>query len=96
MPDFFDGFCSLIIWSEADLGGYDEGYGIHPPAIFLNVFDVCNFFIISNLFDSNMPYAISTHNRICAKKCITVGEALRIRVKQFKQNLPQIIEKALK
>ena len=52
---------------------------------FKNVFDVHNFSIISNLFDSDKPYALSTHNRICASKIF--GEALRIRVKKFKQNL---------
>ena len=41
---------------------------IPPPAIFKNVFDEYNFFIISNLFDYNKPYALSTHNRKCANK----------------------------
>ena len=39
-----------------------------PPAIFKNVFDVYNFFIISNLLDSDKPYALSAHNRKCANK----------------------------
>ena len=43
--------------------------GMHlPPAIFKNVFEVYNFFIISNLFDSSKPYALSAHNRKCARK----------------------------
>ena len=43
---------------------------ILPTDIFKNVFDVglYNFSITSNLFDSNKPYALSTHNRICADK----------------------------
>ena len=50
MPDSFDGFCSL--WPEADPGEY-RMRGMHPPpAIFENAFDVYNFFIILNLFDS--------------------------------------------
>ena len=40
----------------------------HPSAIFKNVFDEHNFSIILNLFDSNKPYALSTHNRKCANK----------------------------
>ena len=46
---------------------------ILPPAIFKNVFDVCDSSIVSNLFDSDKPYALSTptlstHNRKCANK----------------------------
>ena len=41
---------------------------ILPPAIFKSVFDVYNFSIISNLFDSNKSYALCTHNRKCANK----------------------------
>ena len=49
MPDSFDGFCSL--WPGANLGNRIRG--MHPPpAIFKNVFDVHNFSINSNLFDS--------------------------------------------
>ena len=49
MLDSFDGFCSL--WPGADLGGRMRS--MHPqPAIFKNVFNVYNFSIISNLFDS--------------------------------------------
>ena len=62
---------------------------ILPPAIFSNVFDAYNFSIISSLFDSIMPYAISTHNRKVRTKRIIFGKALRIRVKNFKQNLPE-------
>ena len=54
MPVSFDGFCSL--WPEADLGVRMRR--IHtPPAIFTNVFDVYNFSIISNLFDSEALFA---------------------------------------
>ena len=35
---------------------------ILPRANFKNVFDVYNFSLISNLFDSNKPNALSTHN----------------------------------
>ena len=41
---------------------------------------------ISNLFDSNKPYALSTHNR---KYASIFGEALRITVKKIKQNLTE-------
>ena len=53
------------------------------------------FSIISNLFDNDKPDVVSTHNRV-RTKCIVFGEALRIRVKKFKHNLREIIEKALK
>ena len=45
---------------------------ILSPAIFKNVFDVglYNFSIISNLFDSDKSYALSTHNRKCANKIL--------------------------
>ena len=69
--------------------GVGQGACIYPPAIFKNVFDVHNLSIISNLFDSNMPYALSTHNRKCATKCMIFGEASRIRVKKLEQNLPE-------
>ena len=64
--------------------------GMHPlPVIFENVFYVYNFSIMSNLFDSDNPLALSTHNRKCANKCIIFDEAHRIRVKKYKQNLPE-------
>ena len=63
-----------------------------PPAIFKHIFGEHNFSIISNLFDNNKPYALSTHNRKCSlrTKCIIFGAILRIRGKKFKQNLPKI------
>ena len=54
-----------------------------PPTIFKNVFDAYNFPIISNLFDSYKPYVPVIKN--VQAKCIMTGEALRIRVKNFKQ-----------
>ena len=64
---------------------------ILPPAIFKIVFDKYNFSIFLNLFDNNKPYALSTHNRKCANKMHhnLFGEAIKIRVKKFKQNLPE-------
>ena len=56
MPDSFDGFCS--IWPEADSVGRMR-VCIHPTAIFKNVFDVYNFSIILNFFDSNKPHALT-------------------------------------
>ena len=72
-------------------GSMGVGWGecILPPVIFKNVFDEYNFSIISNLFDSNKPNAFSTHNRNVRTKCIIFGQALRIRVKKIKQNLPE-------
>ena len=39
-----------------------------PPAISKHDFDEYNLPIIANLFDSDKPYALSTHNRKCANK----------------------------
>ena len=73
---------------------------ILPTAIFKTVFDEYNFSIISNLFqvfDSNKPYALSKHSRKCANKMHHIfGEALGIRVKKFKQNLPENYSKSTK
>ena len=63
---------------------------MHPlPAIFKVVLNVYNFSIISNLFDSDKPYALSTHNRKCANKMHHILRSTQIRVKQFEQNLPE-------
>ena len=71
------------------------GVGILPPAIFKNVFEQ-NFSIISNLFHSNKPYAFSTYIENVRTKCILFGEALRIRVTKFKQNLLENYSKSTK
>ena len=84
MPDSFDGFCSL--WPGADAGSRMRVRN-HPSTIFENVFDVNNFSIISNLFDSDKPYALTFEN--VRTKRILFGEALRIRVKRFQQILPE-------
>ena len=39
-----------------------------PTAIFNNVFDEYHFSITLNLFDSNNPHSLSTHNRKYANK----------------------------
>ena len=68
-----------------------------PPVIFKTVFYAYNFSIVSNLFDSNKPYPLSTHNRKCANKIYHIfGETLRIRVKKFKQILPENYSKCTK
>ena len=74
--------------------GVGKGVCILLPTIFKNIFDVYKFSIISNLFDSDKFYARSIEN--VRTKCIVFGEALRIRVKQFKQNFREIIKKTLK
>ena len=64
---------------------------VFPPAIFKSLFDVYNFSIISNLFDRDKLYALTTHNPKCANKMYhrLFGEVLIIRVKTFKQSLPE-------
>ena len=88
MSDSFDGFCSL--WP-----------GAYPllPAIFKNLFDEYNSSIISNLFDSNVSLRPTPYARIIESariKCIIFGEALRIKLKKCKQNLPEIYLKSTK
>ena len=63
-PDTFNGFCNL--WLGADVGGGIRVFTL--PALFNYIFDKYNFSIISNLFDNNKLYALSTHNWKCAKK----------------------------
>ena len=61
--------------------------GMHPPAShFQNVFDVCNFFVISNHFDSNKPSALARIIENERTKCIVCGEALRIKVENCSQS----------
>ena len=58
-----------------------------------------NFSIIPNLFDSDKPIAIAFEARIIENvrtKCIIFGEALRIRVKKFKENLRENYSKSIK
>ena len=71
--------------------------GMHPlPAIFKVVLNVYNFSIISNLFDSDKPSALSTHNEKCANKMHHILRSTQIRVKQFEQNLPENYSKRTK
>ena len=76
------------------------GVCILSLAIFKNVFDVglpvYNFSVVSNLFNSNKPYVLSTHNRKRANKVHHIGEALRIRFKNLNTICLKIIQKALK
>ena len=55
---------------RAGRGGFrgDVGDASSPPAIFKHFFDEYSFSIISNLFDKNKPYTLSTHNRKCTNK----------------------------
>ena len=69
-----------------------RGIGYHPPTSHFQKCFGCrlyNFSIISNLFDSNKLHALSTHNQNMRTKCIIFGETLKIKVKKFKQNLPE-------
>ena len=62
---------------------------MHPTqsAIFKHVVDEYNFFIISNLFVNNEPYAQARIMENVRTNCIIIGETLRFRGKNFKQNL---------
>ena len=62
------------------------------------MFLINTIFHIFNLFHNNKPYTLSTHNRKCANKMHhnLFGEAIRIRVKKFRQNLPEKCSKSPK
>ena len=96
MPEFFDGFCSLQPGTDPEGRMRGMQLCILPPAIFKNAFNAYNFSIISNLFDSNKPYALSTHMENVRTKCIIFSEALRFRVKKFSQNLPENYSRSTK
>ena len=69
--------------------------GTHPPiSHFQKCFNVNNFSVISNLFHSIKPCAFSTYIENVRTKCI--GEALRIRIKTFTQNLRENYSKSSK
>ena len=53
------------------------------------------FSIISNLFHSKKPYAVSTHRKV-RTKCIIFGEALRIKAKKFAESLRENYSKSTK
>ena len=96
MPDSFDGFCSL--WPEANPEGSVEEYASsHQPFSKIFLMHIYNFCVISNLFDNYKPYALSTYTiENVRTKCIIFGEALKIKVKQFKRNFPNNYSKSIK
>ena len=74
-----------------------QGWMYTPPTIFKHVFDEYNFSIISNLFDNNKPYTLSTHNRKCTNKIHHIfSETLRFRGINFEQNLSKNCSKSTK
>ena len=64
---FVNHFVNTVMYQGRIQGGM---WGMHPPpsAIFKHVFDEYNFSIISNLFDNNKPYALSTRKGKCTNK----------------------------
>ena len=85
----------FVVMAKADPRGRMRG--MHPPTSrFKNVFDAYNFSIISNFFDSDKLYDISTHIENVRRKCSIFGEAFEIGVKKFKQNLPKNYSKSTK
>ena len=84
-----------VAYGQERILGVELEVCIHPPAIFRNVFDAHNFSVILNLFDSNMPYALSMHNQNCAKKMHHIREAPGIKMKHL-QNLPENYLKSTK
>ena len=61
---------SVAYGQERILGGEMRGRSMPTlPSHFQKIFDVYNFFILSNLFDSDKPYARKIEN--VRRKCIT-------------------------
>ena len=94
---------ALLMVSVAYGHGRIQGAGwevcnicILPSAIFKHVFDAYNFSIISNLFDSNKPCSLARINENVRTQYIVFDEALTIKVKKFKQNLPENYSKSTK
>ena len=77
--------------------GEDESYAYPLTSHFLNVFDVYNFSIISNLFDGDKLYVLSTHNRKCANKMqLYLAKHSELESKNLIKICVIIIQKALK
>ena len=72
------------------------GVCILPSAIFKHAFDVYSFSMISNLFDCDNLTPQPRISENVRTKCIIFGEALRVRVKKFKQNSPENYSKSTK
>ena len=70
---------------------------IHPPpAIFKNAFDEYNFAIISNLFNSDKPYALSTQSKMCQQTTSYLAKHSKLESKNLNKICPKFIQKALK
>ena len=66
-------------------------------AIFQNVFDVFNFSIISNLFNSIKPYALKdASSKMCEQNASYLAKLSELGSKNFKQKLPESYSKSTK
>ena len=95
MPDSFDGFCCL--WPEANPEGSVEEYASsHQP--FSKMFLMHTIFPFrTSSIAINKPYSLRPYIiKNVRTKCIIFGEALRIKVKRFKHNLPENYSKNTK
>ena len=64
-----------VAYGQGLIQGLGWEVSILLPAIFKIVFDVYNFSITSNLFESDKPNALSTHNRKCARKMLHIWQS---------------------
>ena len=76
----------------------DVGDASHPPTIFKHVFAEYSSSIISNLFDNNKSYALSTRNTVenVRTKCIIFGKHSDFGAKILNKICLKIIQKVLK
>ena len=60
------------------------GDAFPPPAVFNNIFDECSFSIISNFFDNNDSYALSTHKwKMCEQNASYLVKKSELGAKQL-------------
>ena len=84
-----------VVMAKTDPGGRMRG--MHPPTSrFQKCFDAYNFSVISNFFDSDKLYALSTHNRKCAKKMQHIWRSTRNWGQKLNEICLKITQKAPK
>ena len=98
MPDSFDDFC-ILGYVPPRRSGSKMGRGcngcIPPAAILKNVVHEYNFSIISNLFDSNKPYALSKHkSTMCEQNASYLKKLSKLGVKKLNKIFLNTVEKA--
>ena len=85
-----------VAYGQVRIQGVGLGVCIFPSAIFKNAFDVYNFSIISNLFDSYKPYAQHAQPKMCGQNASYLAKHSEIGSKNLNKYFAKIIQRALK